>query len=363
VTPIRAMTVFGTRPEAIKLAPVIHRLRCDERFDPIVVCSGQHLELVESMIDELALEPCRRWRAMTPDQTLNELLARLLDTCDRLFDETGPDLVVVQGDTATALAAALAAANRKIPVAHIEAGLRTGNRNAPFPEETNRRLIADLATWHFAPAERNRAALIEEGVDPAAITVTGNTIVDALDLVLSRLSHVERRPGRYGVVTVHRREAQGSPLNDILRAIRAVAERHPDLELILPVHPNPNVREPVLRLLGGVANIRLVDPLPYSAFIHLLAGAELVLTDSGGIQEEAVTLGVPLIVMRETTERSEAVDAGLAELTGFDPARILAAATRLLARRPAPRSRSTLFGDGRAAERIVDFLAGIPSGF
>jgi UDP-N-acetylglucosamine 2-epimerase (non-hydrolysing) len=357
VTPRRALIVFGTRPEAIKLAPVIHRLRRDERFDPLVVCSGQHLDLVEPLIDELNLEPCRRLGVMTPNQSLNGLLARLLDACDRVFAETEPDLIVVQGDTMTALAAALTSANRNIPVAHVEAGLRTGDRNAPFPEETNRRLIADLATWHFAPAERNRAALMAEGIDPATITVTGNTIVDALDLVLSRPSPVPRSTDRYGVVTVHRREAHGSPLGDILDAVAWIAERHPDLELILPVHPNPNVREPVFRRLGRVPTIRLIEPLPYSAFIHLLAGAKIALTDSGGIQEEAVTLGVPLIVMRETTERPEAVDAGLAELPGFDPGRILAAATRLLEWQSAPRNRSTLYGDGHAAEGIVEFLA------
>jgi UDP-N-acetylglucosamine 2-epimerase (non-hydrolysing) len=351
------LTVFGTRPEAIKLAPVIHLLRRDKRFDPLVVCSGQHLDLVEPLIDELGLEPCRRLGVMTPDQSLNGLLARLLDAFNGVFADAEPEIVIVQGDTATALAAALAAANRKIPVAHVEAGLRTGNRTAPFPEETNRRLIADLATRHFAPAERNRSALMAEGIDPAAITVTGNTIVDALNLVLSRPSDVAHPAGRYGVATVHRREAHGSPLNDILGAIAAIAERHPGLELILPVHPNPNVREPVFRLLGGVVNVRLIEPLPYSAFVHLLAGAELALTDSGGIQEEAVTLGVPLIVMRETTERSEAVDAGLAELTGFDPDRILATANRLMERQTIPQVRSTLFGDGRAAERIVEVLA------
>jgi UDP-N-acetylglucosamine 2-epimerase len=355
--PIRAMTVFGTRPEAIKLAPVIHRLRSDERFARAVVCTGQHRELVLPLVTELDLEPCLRLNVMTPDQTLNGLTARLLDACDRVLTELEPDLVIVQGDTATALTAALAASNRKIPVAHVEAGLRTGDRNAPFPEETNRRLIADLATWHFPPGERNRDALLREGIDPGAIVVTGNTIVDAIDLVLAKSPGQSKPSGRYGVVTVHRREAHGSPLSAILGAIRTVAERHPDLELILPVHPNPNVREPVLSALSRCENVRLIDPLPYAEFIHLLAGATLALTDSGGIQEEAATLGVPLLVMRETTERSEAVEAGLAEIVGFDPERIVAAAARLIRDSDRPRKRSTIFGDGRASERIAETLA------
>lgn len=359
------LVVIGTRPEAIKLAPVIHRLRADGRFQARIALTGQHRDLVDDVLPRFGLTPDDNLRVMTDAQSLAGLTARLLTELDTLIHQTAPVALLVQGDTTSAMSGALAAFYQGVPVGHVEAGLRTGNRRAPFPEEINRQLIADVATWHFAPTDSNRAALLKEGVAETEIVVTGNTVVDALFWVLDHVPPPVLdfpRPGRrLMVVTAHRRESHGAPLDAICRAVRRIADDHPDLAICFPVHPNPRVKESVERVLRGHHRIELRTPMGYTDFIHLLSRADLILTDSGGIQEEAATLGVPVLVARDTTERVEALHTDTMELVGVDEDRIVARAAEYLAR-PSSEERirpiTNVFGDGRASDRIVAFLAG-----
>jgi len=358
------LAVFGTRPEAIKLAPVVRALEAGPSLGVRVVATGQHRAMLDQVLAVFGIAPDHDLDVMVPGQTLPELTSRLLPPLDRVIAAEAPAAVLVQGDTTTAFAAALAAFYRRVPVGHVEAGLRTHDRYAPFPEEINRRLIGDLASWHFAPTERARDALLREGVPEGDVLVTGNTVVDALRHVLATteagMPAIPEEGQRLVLVTAHRRENFGRPFEALCRAVRRIADGHPDVDVCFPVHPNPNVREPVRRILAGHPRVRLLEPLDYVAFAHLLARADLVLTDSGGIQEEAPTLGKPVLVMRDATERPEAVEAGVVELVGTDEERIVAAAARLLddplayarmARAVSP------YGDGRASERIVAFLA------
>ena len=368
----RVLTVFGTRPEAIKLFPLVHALEADGRFASRVCVSGQHRGMLDQVLEIAGVAPHHDLAIMRPDQTLDELTARLLTGLGRVMDEEKPDWVVVQGDTATAMTGALAAYYRKIPVAHVEAGLRSGNIHHPWPEEINRKVIGTMAALHFAPTETAADALKRENVDPATIHVTGNTVIDALQWVTriiaerpelaQGLAELEARfAGKRIIgVTSHRRENFGGGLEAIAQAIRKLAERE-DVALIFPVHPNPNVRKVMEGALGGLPNVALIEPLDYPHFARLLDICHLMLTDSGGVQEEAPALGKPVLVMRETTERPEGVIAGTARLVGTDADRIVAEASRLLddpAAYAAMARAHNPFGDGQSAVRIVDLLAG-----
>jgi UDP-N-acetylglucosamine 2-epimerase (hydrolysing) len=367
----RILVIFGTRPEAIKLAPVVEALAAAPTLTPRLCVTGQHREMLDQMLTLFDIERHHDLAVMRPEQDLFDLSARTLGGLRAVLDAEQPAAVLVQGDTTTSMAAALAAFYRKIPVGHVEAGLRTRQIYDPFPEEMNRRLTSQLATWHYAPTAGAAANLRGEGVDAEHIVVTGNTIVDALQAIVRRLDGhsaacatvvaPERLSGRrILVVTGHRRESFGEGLRNICLALRAIAERHPDTLIVYPVHLNPAVQHPVREILAGHPSIVLTAPLDYLPFIDLMRRAYLILTDSGGVQEEAPSLGVPVLVMRDTTERPEAIAAGTAVLVGTQRDTIVAAASRLLtdgAAHAAMRSAQNPFGDGKAAERIVKHLA------
>ena len=364
---LRVAVVIGTRPEAIKLAPVILAARArPAQFEVQVIRTGQHRELVDLAMHEFGLHADVDLDLMTPNQSLAHVLSASVSGLSERFRTDRPDWVLVQGDTTTTFAGALAAFYNQVRVGHVEAGLRTGDRRLPFPEEANRTLTARLADLHFAPTERARRNLLAEGLPAAVILLTGNTVIDILLHTLGRTSRSAGRDGvesrgaaGYVLVTVHRRENQGPPLTRICDALLALLERHPTLTAWLPMHPSPNVRDTVIARLGRHPRIRLTEALSYVEFVTALDGATLVLTDSGGIQEECAALGKPVLVMRDDTERPEAVDAGVAQLVGTDPTRIVDAASRLLGD-PEAGSRmarpSTAFGDGRASARILDAL-------
>ncbi len=321
------MTVFGTRPELIKLAPVIQELEATPEIRSIVVCSGQHRELLTPLIQLFNVRIDHNLEVMSPGQSSNELCSKILSRLDAILESVPADLMLVQGDTSTALMGALTAFHRQIPIGHVEAGLRTDNPLSPYPEEMNRRLITRMARWHFAATQRNREALLREGVEDRAIVVTGNPVVDAL---LSILNHESPSPELQSlleetsglkrlVLTTHRRESFGGTLEQNLTEIRDFVRCHSDVVLLFPVHPNPMVRETASSVLKGVERIRLLEPMEYCDFLHLLANAWLIASDSGGIQEEAPTLGVPLLVLRDNTERPEAIEHGCAVLVGSEP--------------------------------------------
>jgi len=369
--PRRILTIFGTRPEAIKLFPLVHALDADARFASRVCVSAQHRGMLDQVLAIAGIAPHHDLDLMQPDQTLDALTAGLLSGLGRVMDEEAPDWVVVQGDTATAMAGAIAAYYRKIPVAHVEAGLRSGNIHHPWPEEVNRKVIAAIAALHCAPTATAAAALRRENVDPATIHVTGNTVIDALHWVTEQigrkpalaagLAELERRfAGKRIIgVTSHRRENFGGGMASIAEALRRLAARG-DVAMIFPVHLNPNVRQVMQAELAGLDNVALIEPLDYPNFARLLDISTLVLTDSGGVQEEAPALGKPVLVMRETTERPEGIEAGTAKLVGTDAARIVAEAERLLddeAAYAAMARAHNPFGDGKSAGRIAELLA------
>ncbi|GIW39739.1 MAG: UDP-N-acetylglucosamine 2-epimerase [Candidatus Binatia bacterium] len=364
------LVVFGTRPEAIKLAPVVRALR---RFFTVRVCAtAQHRQMLDQVLRLFDIVPDYDLDLMRENQNLYDTTARALEGLRPVIEAENPKAVVVQGDTTTTFAAALAAYYARIPVAHVEAGLRTGDPYRPFPEEGNRRLTTHLARWHFAPTEKARENLAREGIPAESTFVTGNPGIDALSWVAERIRSGELRvdwpPGLAGaferrnllLVTGHRRESFGPGFERICRALRTLASRHRDLSVVYPVHLNPNVREPVFRLLAGVPGIYLTEPLDYAPFVALMQRADLVLTDSGGIQEEAPALRKPVLVMREKTERPEAIEAGVAALVGTDEGRIVEAVGRLLEKGEDYRrmaSGASPYGDGRAALRIAEILA------
>lgn len=368
---LRLLLLFGTRPEAVKMAPVVHECRRrQEAIEPIVVAAGQHRELLEPAIEYFELRPDRRLDAMRPGQSLAELTSASLLAVDALLAELRPDCLVVQGDTTTVMAASLAAFYRSVPLAHVEAGLRTRNLRAPWPEELNRRVASISTAVHFAPTRRAAEALLAEGVPAASVHITGNTVVDALLWTLERerghSDHWERKhamlgPRRLVLITGHRRESFGAGLQQVCAAIAQLSERFPDVQFIYPVHLNPNVLLPVRRMLSGRPNIHLAEPASYPEFVWLMCRATLIITDSGGVQEEAPSLRKPVLVTRETTERPEAVEAGAAVLVGTSSQAIVEHAARLLtdpaeyARRQAT---ANPYGDGQAAKRIVDVLEG-----
>lgn len=366
----RISVVFGTRPEAIKLCPVVHALRA-VALETTVCVTGQHRRMLDQVLATFGVPADVDLDLMQPDQTLATLTSRALLAVDAYLERRRPDLLVVQGDTTTALSAALAAFYRRVPVVHVEAGLRTGDTTAPFPEEINRQFISRLAIRHFAPTTTARDNLLGEGVPDERIAVTGNTVIDALrfarDAARAAVPPVPGVPesilqgtAPLVLVTGHRRESFGRGFEGICQGIREVARRFPRSFVVYPVHLNPRVREPVNRLLGGIPNILLVDPLEYLPFVRLMDRATVLLTDSGGIQEEGPALQKPVLVMRDTTERPEVLEAGVARLVGTDPERILAEVSRLL---EDPGAYATMarganpYGDGHAAERIADECA------
>ena len=366
--PSSVLVVVGTRPEAIKLAPVVLALQDADDLQPVVVTTGQHPDLADEALATFGLEADHRLdgpRLRTPSQA--DLMAHLLPALERYVALMTPAAVVVQGDTASALAGALAGFWCRTPVVHVEAGLRTASIAEPFPEEGYRRVITRVATAHLAPTGAALADLLAEGVDPATATCTGNTVVDAA-LLCSRLGTPLAVPGlrpagegRLALLTVHRRESWGEPLRRILRGVRDVLADERDLQVVLPVHPNPAVREVVTEEVGDHPRVIVTDPLPYAQLIALLSRADVVLTDSGGIQEEAPTFGTPVVVLRDTTERPEAVAAGTAWLVGSDPSAIRHRTRELLAH-AGPTTTTNPFGDGRAAVRVVDALRAVLAG-
>jgi UDP-N-acetylglucosamine 2-epimerase (non-hydrolysing) len=325
------LTVFGTRPEAIKLAPVVRELAAyPDRLRPVVVNSGQHQDLLAPFLRHFAMRVTHDLQVMEPGQTPSGVCARVLARLDPVLVQEQPDLILVQGDTTTALAAALAGFHRGVPVGHVEAGLRSGDPLSPFPEEMNRRLITRLATYHFAATLHNRRTLMAEGVEPGNIHVTGNPVVDALHAIRDRSSPTPTlaallattRGLKRLVLTTHRRESFGRILVENLRVLRGFVDRHPDVVLIFPVHPNPAVAEAAHRILSGHARVHLVSPLAYDDFVILLSQAWLIVSDSGGLQEEAPSLGRPVLVLRTNTERPEAIESGVARLVGGFPGRL-----------------------------------------
>lgn len=368
--PRKIVTIFGTRPEAIKLFPLLHRLADDPHVISRIIVTGQHRGMLDQVLAIAKVTPDHDLEVMQADQSLDRLSARLLVGLGDVLDRERPEIVVVQGDTSSAMMGALAAYYRQIPVCHVEAGLRSGDTLQPWPEEVNRRTIGSIAAIHCAPTKRAASALLREGARPATVHVTGNTVVDALHWTVAAIaqtpslvadvSRIERRfAGKQIIVaTAHRRENLGTAMENIASALAALAKR-PDVAIVFPVHPNPSVRNAIHARLGGHDNIALLEPLDYPNFVRLLALATLVLTDSGGIQEEATALGKPTLVLRNTTERAEAIDGGSAKLVGVDADGIIAQATRLLDDADACRAMavpSAAFGDGKASERIAHLV-------
>lgn len=364
---LRVLSVFGTRPEAVKMAPVVRRLAQTPGVESRICVTAQHRQMLDQVLDLFSLRPDHDLNVMEPDQALGPLTAAVLAALEPVLEADRPDWLLVQGDTTTVMAASLLAYFHHIQVGHVEAGLRTGDKWQPFPEEINRRIAGAIADLHFAPTERAKANLLREAVPADTIVVTGNPVIDALQEISRRTYDLSAGPlasvnwdRRVLLITLHRREHFGEPLERILGALAELARRRADeVELVYPVHLNPNVRQPAHRILGGQPNVHLVEPLDYLPMVHAMRRAYLVLTDSGGIQEEAPALGTPVLVLRDKTERPEAVEAGTARLVGSDPARVLAETERLLDR---PEERAAMvrsgspYGDGRAAERIVGAL-------
>ena len=368
---MKILSVFGTRPEAIKMAPVVKALAEDPSFDAKVCVTAQHRQMLDQVLELFAIQPDFDLDLMKADQTLGDITGNVLHGMEGIFAQWQPDMVLVHGDTTTTLAAALSSYYAKVPVGHVEAGLRTGDKYSPWPEEMNRHLAGALADVHFSPTEKARENLLHEGIAPESIHVTGNTVIDALLTVEERIrsdadlrGRLERHfpfldPQKYLVlVTGHRRENFGSGFENICQAIATLARRD-DVQVVYPVHLNPHVQEPVRRILSDLSNVFLLKPQDYLSFVYLMHRCTLVLTDSGGIQEEAPSLGKPVLVMRDTTARPAALEAGTALLVGTDRARIVREVSRLL---DAPEAYRTMaeahnpYGDGTAARRIATFL-------
>ncbi|WP_045158392.1 non-hydrolyzing UDP-N-acetylglucosamine 2-epimerase [Stutzerimonas stutzeri] len=368
---VKTLCVFGTRPEAIKMAPLALALNADPRFDAKVCVTGQHRQMLDQVLDLFDLIPDFDLNIMKPGQDLSDITSAILKGMKQVFSDFKPDVVLVHGDTATTFASTLAAYYHQIPVAHVEAGLRTGNMYSPWPEEGNRKLTGALATLHFAPTETSRQNLLREGITDG-VEVTGNTVIDALLQVVTKLQKdvtlqqslarqfdFIRPDSRLVLVTGHRRESFGGGFERICQALAETAKAFPDVDIVYPVHLNPNVSEPVNRLLAGIDNIHLIEPLDYLPFVYLMNRAYLILTDSGGIQEEAPSLGKPVLVMRDTTERPEAVEAGTVKLVGTDVTAIMRGLSTLLTDERTYQSMAYAhnpYGDGKACLRIIDTL-------
>ena len=362
---IKLMTVFGTRPEAIKMCPLVLEMQKYPDFiEPIVAVTAQHRGMVDQVLQLFAIKPDYDLNIMTAGQTLYDVTGRALAGLKDVLAEAQPDMVLVHGDTTTTFVGALASFYAQIPVGHVEAGLRTGNKFSPYPEEMNRKLTGAIADIHFAPTSTSKNNLLKENIDPAAIVVTGNTVIDALQTTVkadyrftdSGLQKALAGGKRLILVTTHRRENLGEPMRHVYQALRKVLENHPDVEAIFPVHKNPKVREIVDEELGKLAQVHLIEPLDYEPFANLMAKVDIVLTDSGGIQEEAPALGKPVLVLRDTTERPEAVDAGTVKLVGTAYDDVLRETSLLLDDSKYYQSMAEAanpYGDGRACERII----------
>lgn len=363
----RIMLVYGTRPEAIKMAPVFFELERSDRLAPVVVLTGQHRSMLDQVNHDFQINSDHDLEIMQGRQTLQDITIRCLDGISGLIRAERPDVVLVQGDTTSAFSAALAAFYERIPVAHLEAGLRTGDMHSPYPEEVNRRLITRLASLHLAPTPVSRENLLREAVQGESVVVTGNTVIDALLWTVGqarpfddpRLQAIEQSGAPVLLVTAHRRESWGEPMHLISKAVAAISSRMPELQVVLPAHPNPVVRSSLLSLLRG-PNVTILEPLPYPEFARLMAISSVVLTDSGGVQEEAPSLGKPVLVMRDSTERPEGIVAGTARLVGTSPDGIINAVESLLREPDAYQAMAKAinpYGDGHAARRTVEALA------
>ncbi|HDY7975439.1 TPA: non-hydrolyzing UDP-N-acetylglucosamine 2-epimerase [Vibrio vulnificus] len=368
----KVLTVFGTRPEAIKMAPLVHALAADERFEAKCCVTAQHREMLDQVLELFEITPDYDLNLMKAGQTLNEVTARILLELKPVLQEFKPDVVLVHGDTATTFAASLAAYYEQIAVGHVEAGLRTGNIYSPWPEEANRKLTGALTKYHFAPTETSQQNLLQENYSEENIFVTGNTVIDALLMVKEKIEQDADLKATLAaqfpyldenkkliLVTGHRRESFGGGFERICEALAQTAKQHPEVQILYPMHLNPNVREPVNRILGSVENVLLIEPQQYLPFIYLMDRANIILTDSGGIQEEAPSLGKPVLVMRDTTERPEAVAAGTVKLVGTDVEKIVSNINILITDSEAYQAMSFAhnpYGDGKACQRILDSL-------
>ena len=362
---LRLMTVFGTRPEAIKMCPLVLEMhKYPEYIEPIVAVTAQHREMLDQVLELFAIKPDYDLNIMQSGQTLYDITTRALLGLKEVIEEAKPDMVLVHGDTTTTFAGALAAFYAQVPVGHVEAGLRTGNKYSPYPEEMNRKLTGSIADMHFAPTSTSKENLLKENVAPETIVVTGNTVIDALQTTVkanyefadAEFNKIFARGNRLILMTTHRRENLGEPMRNVYKALRKVLETHADVEAIFPVHKNPKVREIVQEELGGLEKVHLIEPMDYEPFANLMGKVDIVLTDSGGIQEEAPALGKPVLVLRDTTERPEAVDAGTVKLVGTDYEDVLRETNLLLddsVHYQKMAEAANPYGDGKACERII----------
>lgn len=370
---INTLCIFGTRPEAIKMAPLIKQLEANPAFNSKICITGQHQQMLNSVLNLFEINPDFNLHVMTENQDLSNLTAKILIGLADVFKQYKPDLVLVHGDTTTTLAASIAAYYHHIPIAHIEAGLRTGDINSPWPEEANRKLTSSLAALHFAPTESARHNLLHEGITPDRIHVTGNTVIDALCTMINKIDNQTEQANQLAqqfpfltpsrkviLVTGHRRENFGQGFKRICQALATIAQQFPHVDIVYPVHLNPNVQKPVNELLGDVNNVFLIPPIDYLPFVYLMKSAYLILTDSGGIQEEAPSLGKPVLVMRDTTERPEALEAGCVQLVGTNVEKILKHVQQLLTNEQLYQRMSHIqnpYGDGHASTRITQMIA------
>lgn len=372
----KVLLVFGTRPEAIKMAPLAIALKAlNEEFETKVCVTGQHREMLDQVLSLFELEPDFDLNLMKPGQTLADITSGVLKGVDEVFDTWMPDIILVHGDTATTFAASLAAYYHKVQVGHVEAGLRTGDIYSPWPEEANRQLTSVLTQYHFAPTQNSYDNLIKENIDATNIVITGNTIIDALLTVKEKVETDQEMEARFAqqfdfldaskkliLVTGHRRENFGQGFEDICLALANIAQKNPEVQIVYPVHLNPNVQKPVNELLSGIDNIKLIEPQDYLPFVYLMNKSYLILTDSGGIQEEAPSLGKPVLVMRDTTERPEAVSAGTVKLVGTDPVVIECSVMELLENEDLYKKMTEShnpYGDGTACQQIINFLKNV----
>lgn len=375
---LKVMTIFGTRPEAVKLAPVIKKLEeFPDLFQSVICVTAQHRQMLDQVLELFKIKPDYDLNIMKPNQSLFELTSNVLLKLQEVLEKERPDIILVQGDTTTVFSASLAAFYLKIKIGHVEAGLRTFNKFSPFPEEINRKLTTAMADFHFAPTETSQQNLLKENIDTNTVYVTGNTVIDALFMTLDKLDKDKEqgllsdkvkeidqlceslKDQRIVLVTGHRRENFGQGFENICLALKEIAENNKDVTIVYPVHLNPNVREPVMRITSDVKNIKLIEPLDYEPFVYLMNKSYLILTDSGGVQEEAPSLGKPVLVMRDTTERPEAVLAGTVKLVGTDTELLVKEAQELLNNKEAYEKMSKAhnpYGDGKASERIIDVL-------
>ena len=362
---LKLMTVFGTRPEAIKMCPLVLEMgKYPDCIEPIVAVTAQHREMLDQVLELFNIKPDYDLNIMASGQTLYDITTKALNGLKEVIEEAKPDMVLVHGDTTTTFAGALAAFYAQVPVGHVEAGLRTGNKYSPYPEEMNRKLTGSIADMHFAPTSTSKANLLKENVNPETILVTGNTVIDALETTVkadyefadAEFNKIFARGNRLILMTTHRRENLGEPMRNVYKALRKVLETHADVEAIFPVHKNPKVREIVQEELGGLDRVHLIEPMDYEPFANLMGKVDIVLTDSGGIQEEAPALGKPVLVLRDTTERPEAVDAGTVKLIGTEYEDVLRETNLLLddAEHYKKMAEATNpYGDGKACERII----------